>query len=78
MVGVPKVSIVIPLELAVRQAREILERKQDPCRWECQDYHAKKSVTKKGDAITIKTEHTIVELDSDDLKRVLHVMTKKQ
>ena len=75
MSTMPKVTITLPSATAKKKALLVLEKSDDePVQWECQDYHVKKDIVRRGDTIVIKTEHTTVELDSDDISRIKKVL----
>ena len=69
----PRVRIEFPPELAHERAEEVRKCKWKegmPMIWNAQDYNVKKTVKKHDGKILIKTKHTEVELDEDDIARI--------
>ena len=66
-----KVRIQFPEDIAKEKAEEA--KNWEPGQtmaWECEDYHTAENITREGDEIVIKTSHTRVWLNKEEIEKI--------
>ena len=66
-----KVKITFPPDIAREKAEEAKDwDPEKPMVWEAEDYHTVEKISREGDLVTIKTQHTQVWLNKEEVEKI--------